>query len=210
MSSDALANWAYCEDFVPEDDVLVAARDAAAELGCVPVLPGAGALLTVFARAVDARTIAEIGTGTGVSTVYLARGMNDAGVITTIDIEAEHHRVARETLKAAGVPPERVRMITGNALTVLPRLTDGGYDLVLVDAVKSEYPAYVDHALRMLRPGGLLVLDNALWHSRVPDPAQRDHNTTAIRETLKRVRGADELLSALVPSGDGLLVAVRR
>ena len=210
MSSDALANWAYCEDFVPEDDVLVAAREAAAELGCVPILPGAGALLTVITRAVDARTIAEIGTGTGVSTVYLARGMNDAGVVTTIDIEAEHHRVARETLKAAGVPPDRVRMITGNALTVLPRLTDGGYDLVLVDAVKSEYPAYVDHALRMLRHGGLLVLDNALWHSRVPDPAQRDHNTTAIRETLKRVRGEDELLSALVPSGDGLLVAVRR
>lgn len=209
MTSEALANWAYCEGFVPEDEPLLTAREAAAEFGCTPILPGSGALLMVLARIVDARAIAEVGTGVGVSSLYLVRGMNPLGSLTTIDIEPEHHRVARATLKAAGIDAERVRLITGAALTVLPRLTDGGYDLVFVDAVKAEYPVYVEHAVRMLRPGGVLALDNALWHSRVPDPAQRDHNTTAMRETLKAVRAHDDLLSVMVPSGDGLLVAVR-
>ncbi|MBN2177727.1 MAG: O-methyltransferase [Demequinaceae bacterium] len=209
MTSEALANWTYCEGFVPEDDILLDARDAAAEYGCTPVLPGSGALLTVLARILDARSIVEIGTGVGVSSLYLVRGMNPSGVLTTIDIEPEHHRIARETMKAAGVGSERVRMIAGGALTIIPRLTDGGYDLVFVDAVKSEYPAYVEHAVRLLRAGGVLAIDNTLWHSRVPDPAQRDHNTTAIRETLKAVKARDDLLSVLVPSGDGLLVAVR-
>jgi predicted O-methyltransferase YrrM len=209
MTSEALANWAYCEGFVPEDEVLLMAREAAAEFGCSPVLPGSGVLLSVLARIVDARAIVEIGTGVGVSSLYLVRGMNPAGVLTTIDIEPEHHRVARATMKAAGVDSERVRLITGAALTVIPRLADGAYDLVFVDAVKAEYPAYVEHAVRMLRSGGVLALNDALWHSRVPDPAQRDHNTTAIRETLKIVKAHVDLLSVLVPSGDGLLVAVR-
>ncbi len=210
MTSEALANWAYCEGFVPEDEVLLDAREAAAELGCTPVLPGSGALLTVLARAVDARAIAEIGTGVGVSSLYLVRGMNPSGVLTTIDIEPEHHRVARATMKAAGIDTEQVRMITGAALTIIPRLTDAGYDLVFVDAVKAEYPVYVEHSIRMLRAGGVLAIDNSLWHSRVPDPAQRDHNTTAIRETLKAVKARENLLSVLLPSGDGLLVAVKR
>jgi predicted O-methyltransferase YrrM len=210
MTSEALANWAYCEGFVPEDEVLLEAREAGAELGCTPVLPGSGALLTVLARIVDARAIAEIGTGVGVSSLYLVRGMNPSGVLTTIDIEPEHHRLARVTMKAAGVDPERVRLITGAALTIIPRLTDAGYDLVFIDAVQSEYPAYIEHAVRMLRAGGVLAIDDSLWHSRVPDPTQRDHNTTAIRETLKAVKARDDLVSVLVPSGGGLLVAVKR
>jgi predicted O-methyltransferase YrrM len=209
MTSEALANWAYCEEFVAEDEVVLGAREAAEELGCVPILPGSGAVLRLLAHVIDAHAIAEVGTGAGVSTVYLARGMNPAGVITSIDVEPEHHRVARETLKAARIPPERVRLITGAALTILPRLTDGGYDMVFVDATKSEYPAYVDHALRMLRVGGVLAVDNSLWHSKVPDPAQRDANTTAIRDTLKTVRGMDGLTVVLLPSGDGLLLAVK-
>jgi predicted O-methyltransferase YrrM len=210
VTDEAQANWQYCEDFISEDDVLLAARETAAELGCVPVLPGTGALLRVLARTLDARAVAEIGTGVGVSSVYLLGGMHPEGVITSIDIEPEHHVAARVTLAAAGITSERFRLITGPALTVLPRLTDAAYDLVLVDAVKSEYAAYVEHAVRLLRPGGVLAIDNALWHSRVPDPAQRDHNTTAIRETLREVRANANLLTVLVPSGDGLLVAVKR
>ncbi len=209
MTSEALANWAYCEDFVPEDEAFLIAREAADELGCAPVLPGAGAALRFVARAIDARAIAEVGTGVGVSTVYLAQGMSPVGVITSIDIEPEHHRIARETFQSAGIPPERVRLITGAALTILPRLTDGGYDMVLVDAAESEYLAYVEHALRILRLGGVLAIDNSLWHSRVPDPAQRDHNTTAIRETLRNVRARENLTIVLLPCGDGLLLAVK-
>lgn len=209
MTHDAQSNWAYAEDFVAEDQALLRARDVAAELGCVPVLPGAGAALCAIAASIGATSVVEIGTGAGVSTTYLLRGMAPAGIVTTIDVEPEHHKAARATLAEAGFGPERVRMIAGRALDVLPRLTDGAYDLVLIDAVKSEYPAYVEQAKRLLRPGGVMAIDNALWHSRVADPAQRDHNTTAIRETLKLVRADEDFTSVLLPSGDGLLWSVK-
>ncbi len=91
---------------------------------------------------------------------------------------AEHQRAAREAYAAAGIAHQRTRVITGPALEVLPRMSDGAYDMVLVDADKAGYPAYVDHALRLLRPGGLLALDNMLWHDRVADPAVRDETTS--------------------------------
>jgi predicted O-methyltransferase YrrM len=90
---------------------------------------------------------------------------------------------------------------------VLPRLTDGHYDLVFCDGDKREYPDYLTEALRLLKPGGLVAFDNALWHDRVADPAQRDPETVAIRELGKTVRESDELLSLLIPMSDGLLVA---
>ncbi|WP_062387432.1 O-methyltransferase [Demequina iriomotensis] len=208
MSIEA-ANWAYAEDFIEEDRVVLEARDVADELGCVPVLPGASRAIEVLAKAMRATTAVEIGTGAGVSLTYLLRGMAPGGVVTTIDVEPEHHKAARRTLAAAGFAPERARMITGRALDVLPRLTDGGYDIVLIDARKSEYPAYLEHAMRLLRSGGLLLIDNALWHGRVPDPAQRDKDTTAVRETLKAVREDERLTVALLDAGDGLLTAIK-
>jgi predicted O-methyltransferase YrrM len=93
---------------------------------------------------------------------------------------------------------------------VLPRLTDGHYDMVLVDADKQELPAYLEEVLRLLRPGGLCAVDNALWHDRVADPAQRDPDTVAIREFGKVVRADERLLPCLLPVGDGLLCAVKR
>ena len=207
MSIEA-ANWAYAEDFIEEDRTLLEARDIADQLGCVPVLPGAGRAIEVLARTMRATSAVEIGTGAGVSTTYLLRGMAPHGVVTTIDVEPEHHKAARRTIAAGGFASERARLITGRALDVLPRLTDGGYDIVLIDARKSEYPAYLEHALRLLRSGGLLLIDNSLWHGRVPDPAQRDKDTTAIRETLKAVREDESLTVALLTAGDGLLAAV--
>jgi predicted O-methyltransferase YrrM len=164
----------------------------------------------VLAAALGARAVVEVGTGAGVSGLYLLAGMPEDGVLTTIDVEAEHQRAAREAYAEAGIRPNRTRAITGRALDVLPRLTDGAYDLVLLDADKRDFDAYLEQALRLLRPGGVLAVDNALWHDKVADPAQRDESTTAIRELGKRVRDDERLLPALLPSGDGLLVAVKR
>lgn len=164
----------------------------------------------MLAAAVGARTVVEVGTGTGVSGLYLLGGMPDDGVLTTIDVEPEHQRAARETFAEAGVRPNRTRLITGRALDVLPRLTDGAYDLVLLDADKRDFDAYLEQALRLLRVGGVLAVDNALWHDKVADPAQRDETTTAIREMGKRVRENERLVPAMLPTGDGLLVAVVR
>jgi predicted O-methyltransferase YrrM len=188
--------------------VLTTARAKGAELGCVPVLPGAGAALRLLAATCGARAVVEVGTGAGVSSVYLLRGMRADGVLTTIDVEPEHHRAARETLGEEGTPSNRVRLISGRALDVLPRLTDSAYDLVFCDADKQEYAGYLEQALRLLKPGGIVIFDNALWEGRVADPTQRDADTTAIRELGKAVREDDRLVSALIPSGDGLLAAV--
>ncbi|WP_448062726.1 O-methyltransferase [Cellulomonas hominis] len=210
MSSDKAQSWVYAEGYVPEDDTLLRARERAGQLGCVPVHPGTGAVLSVLAAAVHARTVVEIGTGAGVASLYLLRGMPDDGVLTTIDVEVEHQRAAKEAFADEGVRTTRTRTISGRALEVLPRLTDHAYDLVLVDADVESYPAYVEQAARLLRPGGVLAVDDALWHDRVADPARRDEATTVVRETGRTVREDDRWLPALLPSGEGLLVAVRR
>ena len=189
---------------------MLRARERAAQLGCTPVTPGAGAALSVLAAAVAARAVVEIGTGTGVGSLYLLRGMPADGVLTTIDLEVEHQRAAKEAFAEEAVKPTRTRTISGRALDVVPRLTDGGYDLVFVDADKENYRGYVEQAVRLLRPGGVLVVDNALWHDRVADPARRDETTTTIREVGRIVRADDRLLPSLLPVGDGLLVAVKR
>jgi len=201
------ASWTFAEEYVAEDEVLRNARARAQEVGVVPIGSGGGAALRFLAAAVEARAVVEIGTGTGVSGVWMLRGMRPDGVLTTVDLEAEHQRLAKEAFTEAGIPSQRVRLIPGSALEVLPRLTDGHYDLVFCDGDKREYSAYLDEAMRLLRPGGIVAFDNALWHDRVADPAQRDEETVAIRELCKTVVEHEKLLPVLLPVGDGLLVA---
>jgi predicted O-methyltransferase YrrM len=203
-------SWEYADGFLAEDEILGHARQRAHEVGAVPIGPGGGAALRLLAAILDAKAVVEIGTGAGVSGVWLLRGMRPDGVLTTVDVEAEHHRMAREAFSEAGFAANRTRVITGRALDVLPRLSDGAYDLVFCDADKKEYTEYLAAAVRLLRPGGLVAFDNALWHDRVADPAQRDPETVAIRELGRTVRDDPRLVPALLPVGDGLLVAVKR
>jgi predicted O-methyltransferase YrrM len=210
---DAMVNTAsvaYAESFVPEDDVVGTARERARELGCVPIGAAGGALLRVLAAATGARNVVEVGTGAGVSGLYLLGGMAADGVLTTIDIEGENQRAAKEAFGEAGIAAARYRLINGSAGEVLPRLRDEAYDLVFVDADKSAYGAYYEQALRLLRSGGVVAFDNALWHDRVADPAQRDTDTSVIRDLGKRVRDDDRVVSVLLAAGDGLLVAAKR
>ncbi len=200
----------FVESLVPEDQVRHAARSLAGEVGLTPVGPAAGAALRLLAAAGRAKSVVEVGTGTGVSALWLLDGMRADGVLTTIDVEAEHQRVARRLFAEAGYPPGRTRVITGRALDVLPRLADGAYDLVFVDADPTEYGGCVVEALRLLRTGGLLVVNGALAGGRIGDPTARDPQTIALRETVKAVRDADEWYPALLPSSGGLLCAVKR
>ena len=210
MSAQKLATWAYSEEFIAETEVIEAARARGVELGCVPVMPAVGAALRLLAAAVNAKAVVEVGTGAGVSGLWLLSGMPSDGILTTIDVEAEHQRAAKQAYAAAGVAPQRTRAITGRALDVLPRLTDAAYDMVVIDGDKSEYPQYVEQALRLLRSGGVLALDNMLWHDLVADPATRDETTTTLRDLGKALRDNDLLLPALLPVGDGVLAAVKR
>ena len=201
--------WAYAEAFNDERPEATEARAAGKSFGATPVSRGTASTLTVLAKAINARAVVEIGSGAGVSALALFAGMQPDGILTSVDIEAEHQNAARQALRAVGIPNQRFRLIAGSALTVLPKLSDGAYDLVLIDADKLEYAEYVEQALRLLRSGGLLLIDNALWHNRVADASNTDDETSAIRDTLDLVRDNDELVSTLLPTGDGLLVAVR-
>jgi predicted O-methyltransferase YrrM len=205
-----VASLAYAESFVSEDDVLLRARERAAELGCTPIGPAGGATLRVLAAATGARSVVEVGTGAGVSGLYLLGGMAPDGVLTTIDVEGENQRAAKETFGEAGIAPGRYRLINGAAAEVLPRLRDEAYDLVLVDADKTAYAVYFEQALRLLRRGGIVAFDNALWHDRVADSSQRDTETATIRDLGRAVRDDERLVSAMLAVGDGLLVAAKR
>ncbi|WP_029135218.1 O-methyltransferase [Nakamurella lactea] len=200
----------YAEFFVPESEAASAARARAADLGCTPVGAGAATALTFLAAAVTARTAVEIGTGAGVSGLALFAGMAEDGILTSIDIEAENQRAAKQAFTEGGIAPGRARLINGRALEVLPRLTDAAYDLVLVDAAKNEYDQYVDEAIRLLRVGGILAIDNALWHDKVADPTQRDADTVVLREVGRTVREDERLVPVMIPLGDGLLAAVKK
>lgn len=192
-----------------EDEVLLRARERASELGCSAIAPGAGAVLRLIAATLQARSAVEVGTGTGVGSLWILRGMAPDGVLTTIDVEVEHQRAAKEAFAEGGIRPTRTRPISGRAEDVLPRLTDAAYDLVFLTGGKESLAEHVEQGLRLLRPGGVLAVDNALWRDRVADPARRDETTTVLREVGRRLRADERVLPALIPSGDGLLLAVR-
>ena len=197
----------YVEGYLTEDEVLSSARARGVELGCAPISVSGGAALRFVAATLRARAVVEVGTGAGVSGLWLLRGMAPDGVLTSIDVEPEHQRAAKRAFTDAGFASGRYRLIMGQALDVLPRLTDRGYDLVFVDAAKSEYGRYLEQGVRLLRPGGVIAFDNVLWSGRVADPSQRDPDTSALREVARAVRDDDRLVPVLLPLGDGLLVA---
>jgi predicted O-methyltransferase YrrM len=195
---------------VVEDDVLLHARDRASAGGMPPVSADSGAFLRLAAGWVGAQAAVEIGSGAGYSGVWIVRGLAPKGVLTTIEVDPDHQRLAKNTYEEAGFA-NRVRSILGRALDVLPRLTDGGYDLAFLDAVKSEYPEYLEHALRLVRPGGVILADNVLWSGRVADPKATDADTEGLREYARRIAGDRRLDSVILTIGDGLAVSrVRR
>lgn len=210
MSADKTTSWSYAEGLPDEDDVLRRARERSHELGLFPVSPGVAAALTVLAATSKAQTAVEVGTGAGVSGVALLRGLAPRAVLTTIDPDVDHLKAAREAFTESGSPANRTRTISGRGQDVLPRLTDGAYDLVFLDADKPSLPDYVTQAVRLLKSGGLLIINDALDKDRVSDPAVREPVTVTLRKVGKAIRENEQLISAMLPTGDGLLLAVKR
>jgi predicted O-methyltransferase YrrM len=200
---------AHAEGSISEDAVLAAARERAVEIGAAPVTPAVGALLSLLAKLSGGKAVAEVGTGAGVSGLWLLSGMSDDGVLTTIDIEPEYLRLAKEAFTEAGIGQSRTRLIAGRAQEVLTRLADDSYDLVFIDADPIDQPDYVVEGVRLLRSGGVVVVHRAALGGRAGDPAARDAEVAAVREAARLIAEDERLTPALVPLGDGVLAAVR-
>ncbi len=203
MASKDLS-WKYVEDQTVEPDVIHGARAQSLELGVEAVSPATGAQLAVIAAALAAESIIEIGTGIGVSGLWLLQGAPDAQ-LTSIDVEADHHDAARRHFTDAGHAPARVRLITGRAADVLPRMNEHDYDIVLIDADAASLMVYVEHALRLVRAGGAVLVPHALWRDTVADPAKRDGVTADLRALIAELRDSSAVQMAISPVGDGLL-----
>ncbi|HEY8338517.1 MAG TPA: O-methyltransferase [Egibacteraceae bacterium] len=190
-----------------EDEALRAARARSEEADVAAVPPETGALLRWFARLLRARHVVEVGTGGGYSGLWLLGGMDPRGTLTTIEVDPDRQTLAQRAFAEAGLG-DRVRSMLGSALTVLPKLADHHYDIVFLDAVKSEYGDYLAHAKRLLRPGGLLLADNVLWSGRVADESVTDESTQALRGFTEAVHDDPEWHALVLAVGDGVLAAV--
>ncbi|MEO7349495.1 MAG: O-methyltransferase [Terrimesophilobacter sp.] len=202
------SDWKFAEDFVVENDDIMQARARAEELGIDSITAAMGAQLAILTAATVATSIIEIGTGVGVSGLWMLAGAPQA-TLTSIDIEAEHQQHARTAFQNAGFPGAHIRLITGRAREVLPRMNENAYDVVFIDADPQSVIEYVEHGLRLVRSGGTVVVAHALWHGRVADPAHRDDVVAGYRSLLREISASDAVLSALSPVGDGLLQLTR-
>jgi predicted O-methyltransferase YrrM len=203
-------SWSYAQNLIGEDSVLTAAREKADAKKIKNIGAGGGAFLRFLASSNDASNVVEIGTGAGISGVWLLRGMNPAGVLTSIDHDAQAQRIAKETFAQAEVGANRTRLITGKALEVVSRLTDKAYDLIFIAGDKLEYEALLEESARLLRPGGILVFDNALNQDSVANPKQQDAETIAVRNVGEKIRDDERFISVLVANSDGMLAAIYR
>jgi predicted O-methyltransferase YrrM len=208
--SPSAQSWSYAQNLIGEDSVLVEAKEKAEEKKIKSIGSGGGAFLRFLASSNDASNVVEIGTGTGVSGVWLLRGMNPAGVLTSIDQDAQAQRIAKETFAKAQIEVNRTRLITGKALEVVSRLTDKAYDLILIAGDKLEYESLLAESTRLLRPGGILVFDNALNGDGVANPKQQDAETIAVRNVGEKIREDERFISVMVANSDGLLAAIYR
>lgn len=206
--SDRIADY-IAALFAPEDDVLRTLREEADRGGLPPIAipPETGRLLQVLLRAIGARRVLEVGTLGGYSAIWMARALPLDGRILSLEIDPARAEFARRHIARAGFA-HVVEVRVGAALHLLPALDGERFDAVFLDADKEPLPTYFEWALRLLRPGGLVIADNALRGGRVLDADDADPDVRGVRE-LNRKLAADPRVTGLVlPIGDGVAVGV--
>ncbi len=200
----------YAETFIAEDSVKSAARARGVENGVTDVSQGTGAYLRQLAHQIKAQSVVEIGTGSGVGALWLLDGMLSRGTLTSIDDEMEHSSIAKIALLEADIAQPRYRLITNSVMDVMTKLTDRAYDLVVFRHNPEDLSFAISEAHRILRSGGVFVIDNFFGGGKVPDPAQRDPKTVALRDAGKSIKNdTDSWVTSLAPIGDGLLLATK-
>ena len=206
---DKINSWKFVEEFPDETAAMHKSRIRAEEMGVECITAATGSALALTVAALGAKAIVEVGTGTGLSGLWLLHGSSSA-VLATIDSETEHQAAARLAFADAGIAANRTRVISGRAEEVMSNMADAAYDLVFLDAGYESLQLQISEASRLLRPGGVIAIAHALWRDRTPDPAMRDDATVAYRDALRFFSDNESFVVSLQTTGDGLLLAAKR
>jgi len=203
---DKISSWKYTEDYTTESEVILRARLRAEEIGLEAITPSVGIQLNILARSLSAKAIVEVGTGAGISGLWLLSASSNS-VLATIDTETEHQSNAKVAFDQAGIASSRLRIINGRSVEVLTNLADASYDLVFLDGDKESLKEQIEQSHRLLRTGGALAIAHALWRDRVPDSLMNDDSTIIFRELLTKLKSDRRFVTAVLPIGDGLIVS---
>ena len=196
----------FAESFAHEDYFMQQARRNGQEISASDPTPAVGKFLKFSVNLLNAKSVVEVGTGSGVGGLWLLSGMPSDAVLTTIDSEREHSKIAKTIFDEADVAPTRYRIITGKLIEVIGKLADNSYDLIVIRPALDLFDM-VHESYRLLKSGGLLVIDQALSGGKVADPTQRDPESIARRDAIKVVKEDERWAASLIPIGAGVLVA---
>lgn len=208
---------AFLDSTLIGDDPVLTAAVAASDVAGLPhiaVSAQQGKFLSLLAAAMQARRILEIGTLGGFSAIWLARGAGPQGRVVTLEYEPTHAEVARANFREAGLA-DRVEVKVGAALDTLPTLTGGPFDLVFIDADKENYPAYLQWAVRLARPGSVILVDNVIREGEILETASGDGAARAVHQMLQQMGNHPRLDTAVlqtvgVKRWDGFALALVR
>ncbi|MBO3463711.1 class I SAM-dependent methyltransferase [Aetokthonos hydrillicola Thurmond2011] len=200
---------------IRENALLQKLRDETANLpqGRMQISPEQGQLLGLLVQLLGAKKTLELGVFTGYSSLSVALALPDDGKIIAADVSEEFTAIARRYWQQAGVA-HKIDLRLAPALETLDDLLASNqaetFDFAFIDADKENYDAYYERALQLVRPGGLIAIDNVLWSGRVADPQVQDQNTQIIRNLNKKLHQDERVTLSLVPIGDGLTLALKR
>ena len=197
---------AFAESFIHEDYFMQLARKNGEEVGAAEPTAAVGNFLKFLTQLTGAKSVVEIGTSSGVSGLWVLQGLPSDGVLTTIDAEREHSKIARNVFEEADIPSTKYRIITGNLIDVIGKLADNSYEVVITRDGMDLFEV-VQESHRLLRSGGLLVIDHALSGGKVADSTQRDPESISRRDAIKVIKEDSRWSSTVIPIGAGILLA---
>jgi hypothetical protein len=197
---------AFAEGYVHEDYFMQLARKNGVEVGAIDPTPAVGNFLKFATQLTGAKSVVEIGTSSGVGGLWVLQGLPNDGVLTTIDAEREHSKIARTVFEEADISAAKYRIITGNLIDVVGKLADNSYELIITRDAMDLFEI-VQESFRLLKSGGLLIIDQALSNGKVADSTQRDPESIARRDAIKVIKEDARWSSSVIPIGAGILVA---
>lgn len=194
----------FSNDYLADSEDVAYLHEASLEQGVSALSRTLGSTIYAIARGMDARSIIEVGTGVGVTTMRMAEAAPHAQ-ITSIDSEPDHHVTLRELMPQVGLETTFLRLITERAQDVLPKMNENSYDLVVLDVPADDVEACFDDAVTLCRPGGSILIARVLAGGAIADPAAREPKVSAMRTVLKKVAEDDRVSHTLLPMAEGLL-----